>query len=195
MRTIATSAQLAGAALRLPVAFGVVRAEVEDGWERGRRRPGVAATRSLIVARRGAATETPAWCEAIGRRLRPRLAIAERLLVVAPVYRRFRIAVRATTLTGEVPATVAAAIQRDLVDRLTVTGRRGASWPLGRDVDATAVGGWIRRVDGVARVDAVTLLDEAGQPLPTDTLAVARGELPHLIVQDGDVVVAPGGGR
>jgi hypothetical protein len=194
-RTLATSRQLAAAALALPNAFGVVRAEVEEGWERGRRRPGVAATRTLIVTRRVEATETPAWCEAVARSLLRRLAIAERLLVVAPVYRRFRIAVRATAVTGEVPAAVSAAIGRDLADRLTPTGKRGARWPLGRDVDATAVGGWIRRVAGVARVDGVTLLDEAGRPLASDTLAVARGELPRLLANDRDIVVVLGAGR
>ena len=194
-RTLATSPQLAAAAQALPDAFGIVRADVEDGWERGRRRPTVAATRTLIVVRRGEATETPAWCEAVARSLRPRLAIAERLLVVAPVYRRFRIAVRATAVTGEVPAAIAAAIGRDLADRLAPTGERGASWPVGRDVGAPAVGGWIRRVAGVARVDSVTLLDEAGRPLASDTLEVRRGELPHFLANERDIVVAQGAGR
>ena len=42
-----------------PTRSGIERVEVEDGWERGRRSPRVAATRTLIVVRRGSGTETP----------------------------------------------------------------------------------------------------------------------------------------
>jgi hypothetical protein len=194
-RTLATSPQLAAAALVLPSAFGIVRAEVEDGWERGRRRPSIAATRTLIVARRGEATETPAWCEAVARSLRPRVAIGERLLVVAPVYRRFRIAVHATAATGAEPAAVTTAIGRDLIDRLAPTGRRGATWPLGCDVDPAVVGGWIRRIGDVARVDGVTLLDDVGRPLADNRLRLGRGELPQWLADGRDIIVAAGARR
>ena len=191
-RVLATSEQIKRAVDALPDAFGIERVEVEDGWERGRRSPRVAATRTLIVVRRGSGTETPAWRRSIARRLTPRIAIGERLLVEAPVYRDFRIEAEVTVAASRRAEEVVGAIQRDLAERFGVVKSARPAWPLGRDVDATAIGGWIRRVDGVAGVLAVTLRDNSGRAL--DSVRVGRGELPRLIAP-AKVAIAAGSAR
>ncbi|MFL5140887.1 MAG: hypothetical protein ACJ8C9_19850 [Microvirga sp.] len=191
-RILATSEQIKRAVDALPDAFGIERVEVEDGWERGRRSPRVAATRTLIVVRRGSGTETPAWRRSIARRLTPRIAIGERLLVEAPIYRDFRIEAEVTVAASRRAEEVVGAIQRDLAERFGVVKSARPAWPLGRDVDATAIGGWIRRVDGVAGVLAVTLRDNSGRAL--DSLRVGRGELPRLIAP-ARVAIAAGSAR
>ena len=191
-RVLATSEQIKRAVDALPDAFGIERVEVEDGWERGRRSPRVAATRTLIVVRRGSGTETPAWRRSIARRLTPRIAIGERLLVEAPVYRDFRIEAEVTVAASRRAEEVVGAIQRDLAERFGVVKSARPAWPLGRDVDATALGGWIRRVDGVAGVLAVTLRDNSGRAL--DSVRVGRGELPRLIAP-AKVAIAAGSAR
>ncbi|MFL5222615.1 MAG: hypothetical protein ACJ8CH_03945 [Microvirga sp.] len=191
-RILATSEQIKRAVDALPDAFGIERVEVEDGWERGRRSPRVAATRTLIVVRRGSGTETPAWRRSLARRLTPRIAIGERLLVEAPVYRDFRIEVEVTVAASRRAEEVVGAIQRDLAERFGVVKSARPAWPLGRDVEATAIGGWIRRVAGVAGVLAVTLRDNSGRAL--DSLPVGRGELPRLIAP-AKVAFAAGSAR
>jgi hypothetical protein len=191
-RVLATSEQIKRVVDALPDAFGIERVEVEDGWERGRRSPRLAATRTLIVVRRGSGTETPAWRRSIARRLTPRIAIGERLLVEAPVYRDFRIEAEVTVAASRRTEEVVGAIQRDLAERFGVVKSARPAWPLGRDVDATAIGGWIRRLDGVAGVLAVTLRDNSGRAL--DSLRVGRGELPRLIAP-ATVAIAAGNAR
>jgi hypothetical protein len=191
-RTLTTSGRILDRVRALPSDYGVARAEMEEGWEPGRRKPAHPATRTLIVARRGEATETPPWRAAILRSLRPHLPIGERLVVASPVYRRLRVGVQAVAVVGQQPAAVAEAIRQELADRLTPDGARGSAWPLGRDVDAVTVGGWIRRVDGVSAIRALDLLDEQGAPLPDGVLAVGRGELPLLVAVASDVAVETG---
>ncbi|MFL5197767.1 MAG: hypothetical protein ACJ8BE_12730 [Microvirga sp.] len=191
-RILATSEQIKRAVDALPDAFGIERVEVEDGWERGRRSPRVAATRTLIVVRRGSGTETPAWRRSIARRLTPRIAIGERLLVEAPIYRDFRIEAEVTVAASRRAEEVVGAVQRDLAERFGVIKSARPAWPLGRDVDVTAIGGWIRRVDGVAGVLAVTLRDNSGRAL--DSLRVGRGELPRFIAP-AKVAIAAGSAR
>jgi hypothetical protein len=192
-RILATSQQIAAAARALPPAFGVRRASIEEGWEPGRRVPASAATRTLLVSRAGEATETAAWRRAIATSLTPRIALGERLVVASPIYRRFRVTARLIALPGRDPAVLAEAARRDLADRINPIGTRGADWPLGRDVTATMVAGWLRRIDGVAEVTAPALLDERGAPLADGLLPVGRGELPLLLTdQPEDIAAEPG---
>ena len=191
-RTFATSAQIEAAALGLSPAYGVKRATIVENWEPGRRRPASPATRTLLVTRTGDGGESKAWRRAIARELRPRIALAERFLVESPVWRALRVRVRALAVAGRVPATVAADIKAELADRLLPTGGRGATWPLGQDVTAMAVGGWIRRLAGVAAVTELALLDANGRAIESGILTLARNELPRLIVEEGDVRVDPG---
>ena len=178
-RLLATSRQLAEAAAALPPSLGIERIDVIDGWQRGRRRPAVAATRTLLVTRRAPGRATPAWLRAVRRALAPRIALGERLLVEAPVLRPFGLAVSVEIETGGDPAQVKAAIGRAIGDRLAGNASHG-QWPLGRDVDGTAIAGWVRRIAGVRRVVNVALVAENGSAMPGDALAVGRGELPDL---------------
>jgi baseplate J-like protein len=192
-RALTASRQIEEAALALPEAFGITRALVVDGWERGRRRPAAAATRTLLVARRGEASESDAWLRAVARSLRPRIPLAERLVVAAPAYRDFRVRARIAAAVGARPDQVAKAVRDELADRLTPGGSRGKIWPLGRDVSATAVAGWIRLVRGVAAVSDLALLDARGRVIG-DTLVLGRDQLPRLMTEPGqsDIVVEAG---
>ena len=58
-----------------------------------------------------------------------------------------------------------------------------------------AVGGWISRLAGVAAVTELALLDANGRPIESGTLALARNELPRLVVEADDVRVDPGAVR
>jgi hypothetical protein len=193
-RTLTASRQIEEAALALPEAFGITRASVLEGWEPGRRRPASAATRTLLVMRRGEATESDAWLRAIARSLRPRIPLAERLVVAAPTYRDFRIGARVAAAVGRRPDQVARAVRDDLASRLTPGGAQGKGWPLGRDVSATAVAGWIRRVPGVAGVANVALLDGGGRAIG-EVLALRRDQLPRLIAEPGQSDIVAEAGR
>lgn len=194
-RTLATSAQIEAAALDLSNAYGVKRAAIVEGWEPGRRRPASAATRTLLVTRKGEGVETEDWRRAIARELSPRIALTERFLVASPVWRELRVRVRAVAMAGRVPAAVAEDIRNELADRLLPTGSKGESWPLGQDVTAMAVGGWIRRLAGVAAVTELALLDANGRTIDGGTLALACNELPRLVAEADDVRVDAGAVR
>jgi hypothetical protein len=194
-RTLATSAQIEAEALGLSNAYGVKRASVLEGWEPGRRRPASAATRTLLVTRKGEGVETEDWRRAIARELSPRIALTERFLVASPVWRELRVQVRAVAVPGRVPADVAEEIKAELADRLLPTGGKGVVWPLGQDVTAMAVGGWIRRLAGVAAIVELALLDASGRKIESGTLTLARNALPRLVVRAGDVSVDPGAVR
>jgi len=189
-RSFTASPQIAAAALALPDCFGVRRAAIEEGWEPGLRRPRVAATRTLVVSRRGEATETPAWCRSVARVLSPRVPLGERLVVVPPTWRRLRVRARIVAGIGLRPEEVAEAVRAELAARLTPGGSKGAAWPLGRAVSASAVGGWIRRIAGVAELRSLALLDEAGAA--TDEIPLRRGELPFLVSEANDVTAEAG---
>lgn len=190
---LVTSAQIEEAARSLPPALGVVRAHVEEGWERGRRAPAIAATRSLIVAGAEAGRESAAWLDAVRRRIVPRITLGERLLVVPPVYRRFALTLEITTTRGTRPQGVVAAVRKVLIERFDPPHQGPADrldpahepWPFGRDVSAATVAGWVRNVAGVTRVLAVALMPE-GQTVDSSRLVLGRGELPKLV---GDPVV------
>ncbi|MFN7397658.1 MAG: hypothetical protein ACK5SX_01015 [Sandaracinobacter sp.] len=171
-RPLATSSQIEAAALALPPALGVARAHVEAGWQRGRRKPATPATRTLIVARTEPGSEDAAWLSEIRRRLVARIAAGERLLVVAPQYQKFTLAIALVATRGSDPARVAAAASAAVADRFDPDKH---PWPFGRDVSATIVAGWARNVEGVTAVLEVTL-----SPSNNGILAVARDALPLL---------------
>lgn len=175
-RLLATSAQLRGAVAGLPAPFGVGRVEVEEGWEKGRRIPASPATRTLVVARADHGTETAAWLRAVDRAVRPRLAFGERLAVIAPHWRRFRIRIDAAFAPRTLSADVREAVEADLARRFDPGS--AAAWPMGRDVDATAVAGWVRRVPGIAEVRSLDLVPDEGAA--RDMLSIRRGALPLL---------------
>lgn len=193
-RPLVTSAQIEEEALRLPPAFEVDRAKVVEDWQPGRRRPAWQATRTLLVTRKSDAgnkpVETEDWRRAIARRVRPRIALAERLIVASPARKPLRIQVKAVAAPRRAPADVAREIRELLVSRLSSQSSVERPWPLGQAVTDLAVGGWIRRLSGVARVLDVKLADESGSPFPNNIMELGRGDLPLLISKADDIAVA-----
>lgn len=171
-RLLATSDQLRAAVAGLPPYYGIGRIDVEEGWERGRREPATSATRTLLVARAEAGSETPAWLRAVAATVRPRIALGERLVIAAPAWRDFAVRLAIEVAPSRRGAEVRAAVEAALRTRL------GAGWPMGRDVDTTTVAGWVRRIDGVTRVHALTLIDAEARPI--ERIAIGRGTLPRL---------------
>lgn len=190
-RPLTGSSEIEESALALPDAFGVTRASVIEGWERGRRRPGAPVTRTLLVTRRGTAAESTAWLRSVARTLRPRIPLGERLLVAAPTFRDVRVTARITAAVGARPERVYRAVIDELARRLA-----SSSWPLGRDVCATAVAGWIRLVEGVDGVSDVKLLG-ADETTLEERLELGVDELPRLAADTGagDILVEAGGRR
>lgn len=194
-RTLAIPAQIEAAAKSLPRAYGIDRASLIEGWQPGRKRPDSAATRTLVVSRNDAGSETAAWLIAIQAGLRTRLALGERLFVAAPDWRALRIKVAARAMRGLAAADIEKAIVDELAARLNPDGKFGADWPLGRTVTRMAVEGWLRRLPGIEAIDGVELLDAAGTPLPDTGPKFARNSLPKWLPVAGDLAVALGGGR
>lgn len=188
-RALATTERLGQAASSLPEAFGVVRAEVVEGWEPQRRHPASAATRTLVVARRESGSETASWLAAIRTALRGRLPLGERLLVVAPDWRELRIQVVARAAQGATIAQVAAVIGEELHKRLDSDQADGARWPLGRPVTQLAVEGWLARLPGVGAIESIVLLDPAGRPLGDVPGSFARNSLPRWLPVAQDIRV------
>jgi hypothetical protein len=192
-RTLVTSAQIEAAAMALGSAYGIRQASIIEGWEPGRLSPATRATRTLIVARTGFGNETADWRRSIGRALRPRIALGEKLLIDSPSWHRFRIRVQAIVAAGKSPAEIVTSINEDLNRRISGSGEGKVGWPMGLPVTAIAIGGWIKRIPGVASVTAVTLSDDRGQPLPDNRLHLPKAGLPKLIQREGDVAVSAGG--
>jgi hypothetical protein len=161
--------------LALDPALAMVRATVIEGWEPNRAQPAIAATRTLIVGHRFAGRETQDWLARIRRAVVPRIAIGERLVIAAPSYRPFTAAVTLRLAPGSDRADVAKRVRAMLADRFDTAK---AAWPLGRDVDAEAMAGWIRRVEGVGG-DVEVRLTAAGGTV--GRIPVGKGELPQLV--------------
>jgi hypothetical protein len=174
-RVLATAREIEDAALALDPALAMVRATVIEGWEPNRAQPAIAATRTLIVGHRFAGRETQDWLARIRRAVVPRIAIGERLVIAAPSYRPFTAAVTLRLAPGADRADVAKRVQAMLTGRFDTAK---AAWPLGRDVDAEAMTGWIRRVEGVGGDVEVRLTAAGGI---AGRIPVGKGELPQLI--------------
>jgi hypothetical protein len=151
-------------------------------------------TRTLVVLgphdADDATVESAEWLEEIRARLAPGIPLGQRLRVVAP--RRVEVRVRAQLVAAPrlAPATVLEGAGDRLRKALAVAPDPDASsgWPLGRDVTSLGVQGWLRGVEGVARVGATTLLRD-GRAVPTGVLVLGPTELPRLVFADGDLTV------
>jgi hypothetical protein len=187
-RPLAASKQIEEAVHALPEVFAVGRIQVEEKWERGRRAPAISATRTLIVANSNPGNETSNWINAIRRRIAPRIAIGERLLVAPPRYRRMVLHVQIVAASGSQPLSVANDVRDALAARFDPQQH---PWPFGRDVSANVLAGWARKVPGVARVTSVEIQPAEGGP-PTAQFSVGRGELPLLV--GAPIVIAKGAG-
>ena len=194
-RPLVSSAQIVEAARALSPAYGIDRAFVEEGWEPGRRRPATPATRTLLVTRDPRSSETGAWLRAIRGEILPRMLIGEQLIVAEPKWRTFGVRIRVLAAPRSLPREVERAIRDFLAAKLPPGDFSGPGWPLGRDVTASELGGWIRRIEGVAALSEAVLLDQNGRLIETGLLRIGRGALPRLDESMTDVKVIAGGGR
>ena len=131
-------------------------------------------------------TDVPETMTAVARYLDARRMVGIRVLVTPPRYVPVRIHARISAAPSADPRRVERAATLTLV-RLVhplTGGDRGRGWPCGMDLQGGDVYAALQRVDGVLRVEAVTLLDGEGHD--TDRLAVPDNGLPlslgHTVV-------------
>jgi hypothetical protein len=141
--------------------------------------------------------ESEIWLREIQRRLAPRLPLGQRLEVMGPRFVAVRVQARVVAAPQRDVDEVRTNIERLLTSQLAIVEQRSSpAWPFGRDVTELAVKGWIRNVDGVARVTAASLI---GDPAPVGSHSIALGSigLPRYMPQAGDIIVErfPLGGR
>lgn len=188
VRPIVTASDLEEAARALPEL--AVRRAHEIATVRTR---DVAGTRLLVAVETrdaGAAPErtSEAWLDAIHARLALRLPVGQRLHVMPPRYVDVRITATLTAVPQARLEDVRARVEQTLRQRLAIvaTPPETQQWPLGRDLTRLMVLGWLRSVEGVARVKALDLF-AAG----TSTQKIALGPiaLPRLQLSSGDIVV------
>jgi hypothetical protein len=182
-RVLTTSEELLRALDRLRTPLRIARAEVEDGWERGLKRPRIPATRTLIVGHERPGAESAAWLGTIRRALADQIAIGERLIVAPPEYLPFAVSVEAVAAPSCDPATTGKAIAKELEARFRP---EKSAWPLGRDVDPTAVAGWVRAVEGVGGSVRVRIIVDGEDKNP---LSVGRGALPRFLGDQSEIDV------
>lgn len=194
MRPLITTMDLEQAA-RSFVDLGVTRA-VELASDVGCMRP--RGSRVLIVvgphdddgiAETTSAVEAPEFLEAVRSRLVPQLPLGQRLEVVGPQYVLLRITATLVARRKTDPKAVQISVVRELESRLAIVAANGVRpWPFGRDITQTTVKGWLRKVEGVARVVKVDLF--AGTH--TESLSyvpLRRMALPSLRVEAQDITV------
>jgi predicted phage baseplate assembly protein len=169
----------------------------------GARRP--AGTRVLVAVRPHEAAddgapleESAAWLHEIRRRLRTRLPLGQSLEVMAPRLVDVRVVAHVVAASQIDPATLRADIAKMLRARFAITATDGtAVWPFGRDVTAVTVKGWLRRVDGVARVVSASVVSPPSEEL-RDRVELGPAALPRLLIDAADLTIdraAIGGNR
>ena len=145
----------------------------------------------------GAFEESPLWLGEIRRRLRPRLPLGQGLDVIGPRLIDIRVVAHLVAGPQVDPARLRVEIQRVLRAKLAITTTDGtAVWPFGRDVTAVTVKGWLRNIDGVARVMSAALIAPSS-PDERDRIELTATALPRVQVESGDLTIdrAPVGGR
>ncbi len=135
-------------------------------------------------------TESSEWLREIRRRLLPLLPVGQSLTVVAPRYVEVRVI---ATLSAEPmvdPAVVREAAEATLRARLAVVAAVPGDpvWPFGRAVTPLAVKGWLRSVDGVARVRSLRLQAD-GKDAPERGVVLGPLGLPRLHIEPKDIEV------
>lgn len=136
------------------------------------------------------ATESSEWLAEIRARLSPRLPMGQRLTVIAPRYVDVRVLatlVAAPHVDPEAVRTAAIERLRDAL-RLVAQGSGNSEWPFGRDVAPLEVKGWLRKVEGVAKVVAVRLF-EAGNDTAGNAIKLGLIGLPRLQIGPSDIAV------
>lgn len=193
-RPIVTSADLVAAAL----AFS------DLGLTRARELPlsgkGVPGTRVLVVVGPGseigtAAPSSEEMLAEVRARLAPRLPLGQHLEVMPPRYAVIRIHATIVAAPRWDPGDLRDAIVATLRSRFDVAPPGGqAGWPFGREVAAAAIAGWIKKVEGVSRVAALTV-ESDGKPAPGGVVPLTDAGLPLLDIPNCTVSVqrAPAG--
>ncbi|MDB5423575.1 MAG: hypothetical protein JWQ29_991, partial [Phenylobacterium sp.] len=190
-RPLVTDADLAAAALGAQD-LRVRRAEVLGGYEPDNCARLAGAARTLVAMGATAGqdgSEPPAWLDLLRRRIRPQLVLGDRVRIVRPAYVPVRLRAVLTPRSGTSPAQLQAAVDTAVAERLRlVPAREGdAVWPLGLDLHAYDLAGWLRRVPGVAAVGDVAV-GEAGAQLGR-AVHLPRHGLPVLVREAGDIGV------
>jgi Baseplate J-like protein len=185
-RPLVTSSQIEEAALSLPLSIVPKRANIIEGWEAGRRIPIISATRTLVVTRHHPDGEGIDWYISVRRALQGQILLGERLLVIGPDWRDFRIQAKAIRAQGWSSTDVANAIQAELALRLLPEVYGRSPWPLGRSVTPLAIEGWLKHVQGVAAIEQLKITDMAGKDVSPGWYQFQRHSLPrfHAITDD-----------
>jgi hypothetical protein len=135
-------------------------------------------------------TEPAPWLREIRRRLVPRLPVGQSLRVVAPHYVEVGLSAQLVAAPNSDPTTVREAAEARLRAALAIVPAEPGDpvWPFGRDITVLTVKGWLRNVDGVARVGGIALrqggVDTAGAPI-----RLGATGLPQLTLASGDIRV------
>jgi predicted phage baseplate assembly protein len=135
-------------------------------------------------------TEPAAWLAEIRRRLVPRLPLGQSLEVIAPQYVKVGISAELIAARNTDPAAVQQAAIARLEAALAVVADEPGQpvWPFGREITVLTVKGWLRNVDGVARVVSVALRQDGTNTAGAPVHLAAAG-LPLLTLAAGDISV------
>lgn len=133
--------------------------------------------------------ESAIWLQEIRRRLAPRLPLGQSLTVIAPRFVDVSLIARLVAAPQVDPKQVRSAVEKKLRASLAVVPADGVSvWPFGRDLTALTVKGWLRNVEGIARVERVSLRT-ASAPDGTDRVELGPIALPRLRLEDSDIAI------
>jgi hypothetical protein len=124
--------------------------------------------------------EAQEFLESVRSRLAPNIPLGERLEVIGPIYVPVRITATLVAVRNADPKAVQSNAALELRRRLE-------EWPFGRDVTQTAIKGWLRKVEGVARVVEVTVT--GADDKPEKTVTIKPLQLPKLAVEAQDITV------
>ena len=141
--------------------------------------------------------ESALWLAEIRRRLTPQLPLGQSLDVIPPRLIDIHVVAHLVAAPQLDPKALEEQVAKTLRAKLAITAPDSAAvWPFGRDIAALTVKGWLRNVEGVARVVDVTLRTAAA-PNGADRVELGATGLPRLAIDAADITIdrAPIGGR
>ena len=196
-RPLVTDADLVDAALACRD-LAVARAQVLSAFDSDCR-TGSAGRGRTLVAVRGVGRDDPAvmpesqaWLRALRRRLAPRLPLGDHVRIVAPRYRPVRLRATLRVAQNRNGADIVAKAKRLLATRFSAIEAcpGDVAWPLGRDVRANDITGWLLRLPGVVAVSDVRVGAGTGPPV-MDAVTLPRDGLPQLQIEPDDIAIEP----